>query len=197
MAEGAVYDFFDEDIHTLQFLPPAESRHVAIDYGTGNPTCFLMFGINMNVRPYVWCEREYYYDSSISGRQKTDAEYSKDLKDFLGKTVPNSIIVDPSAASFKVQLSRDGFIFVKDADNSVLDGIRTQARMLVDGDYAIYKGCRRTIQDYSAYMWDIKAQKRGEDKPLKQDDHTKDPERYLLHTLFGSDRLDYNLLTKE
>ena len=197
MAEGAVYDFFDEDEHTLTFLPPADSRYVAIDYGTGNPTCFLLFGVNMALRPFCWLEREYYYDSVAVGRSKTDGEYSKDLKKFLGNILPEAIIVDPSAASFKVQLERDGFMFIRDADNSVIDGIRTQARMLVSGEYGIHHSCRRTITDYAAYLWDMKAQRRGEDKPLKQNDHTKDPERYFLQTMFGTNAINYNLLTKE
>ncbi len=85
---------------------------------------------------------------------------------------------------------------LKDADNSVLDGIRTQARMLKNGEYAICAGCTQTIADYDAYCWDAKAQLKGEDKPLKQNDHTKDAERYLLHSLYGKRILDYGELTK-
>lgn len=200
MAEGAVYDFWDDAEHVITAPPvsPTGSKTrygVAIDYGTGNPTCFILFGFNKNTRPQVWAEREYYYDSTAAGRQKTDAEYSKDLRKWLRGVVPEVVVVDPSAASLKVQLQQDGFFFIRDAINDVLDGIRTQARLLGLGIYAVMSCCEHTIQDYSAYLWDKNAQKRGEDKPMKQHDHTKDTERYFLHTIFGQGGLDYTALT--
>ena len=96
--------------------------------------------------------------------------------------------MDPSALSFKLQLRRDGFSHVTDAENAVVDGIRTQATMLQTGRYHVLRECKETIKQYAGYVWDARAQERGEDKPLKQYDHTKDEERYLLHTLFGNDR---------
>jgi PBSX family phage terminase large subunit len=198
VAEGAVYDFFDESLHTLprNRLPKADYYIVAMDYGTGNPTCFLLFGVNKSSHPKIWCEKEFYYDSKKEERQKTDGEYSVDYKKWIGKIPVRSIYVDPSAASFKAQLKADGVFNVKDADNTVIDGIRVQASMLKNGDYAICDECVNVIEDYSGYIWDNKAQLRGEDKPLKQNDHTKDPERYALYTEFGSPGLDYEKATE-
>ena len=183
MAEGVIYDMWDEDKHVIGKRPFEPTHHyVSIDYGTGNPTAFGLYGVNGNT---AWKEREYYYDHTQHGKQKTDAEFSQDLKTFLGDTHPRAIIVDPSALSFKTQLKKDGFSNVKDADNSVIDGIRTQATMLQQGRYFVMKDCKETIREYPGYVWDAKAQERGEDKPLKQNDHTKDEERYFLHTIFG------------
>jgi len=197
MAEGAVYDFFEDDLHTLTGTPPAITYGVSIDYGTSNPTAIGLFGMNPASRPHVWMEREYYYDYGKTGRQKSDIEICEDLRKFLGGIRPQFIIVDPSAASLKVQLMKSGFMFVRDADNSVVDGIRTQSRMLSSGEYAVSERCPQTIRDYSAYMWDAKAQKVGKDAPLKQHDHTKDMERYFLQTMFGTLGLDlYKLVTK-
>ena len=36
----------------------------------------------------------------------------------------------------------------------------------------------------TSYIWDEKAQEKGEDKPVKQNDHALDALRYLLQTLF-------------
>lgn len=199
LAEGAVYDFFDQALHVKQWheFPKPQRRVVGIDYGTGNPTCFLLFGVNMSANPKIWAEREFYYDSRRHNRQKTDDEYSADLKKFLDGTEIDQIIVDPSAASFKAQLIKDGFMNITDANNEVLDGIRTQARMLKSGEYAISAVCKQTIEDYGGYVWDEKAQLRGEDKPLKQNDHTKDAERYVLYTLFGGKTIDYETFLRE
>lgn len=197
MAEGAVYDTFDENEHTIP-LPPAVANEyvVGVDYGTSNPTCFGLFGINRSVRPWIWLEREYYYDSQKGQRQKDDAEYAADFEHWLNNIVPSRIFIDPSAASFKLALQKrkKGYVIL-DADNEVLDGIRCQSRMLNSGEYKICKRCEQTTTDYGAYLWDKNAQKRGEDKPMKQNDHTKDMERYVLNTVAGGKLLDYDKLT--
>jgi PBSX family phage terminase large subunit len=182
LAEGAVYDQWDETRHVIGEHPAAARYYVSVDYGTNNPTVFALFG---TLGDRAWMEREFYYDAQRTGRQKTDQEFAQDLARFIGEVLPQAVIVDPSALSFKTQLRRDGFANVRDADNSVLDGIRTQSSMLSAGKYHVCAGCAETIKEYSGYVWDAKAQARGEDKPLKQSDHTKDAERYFLHTIFG------------
>ncbi|GAB7388987.1 hypothetical protein BSNK01_28250 [Bacillaceae bacterium] len=181
-AEGAVYDMWDEEKHVEDEIPaPHEARLVycGVDYGTTNPCAFLLVSLAGDTW-YVHCE--YYHDSRSVGRQKTDAEYSRDLANFLAdlkRRVP--VIVDPSAASFIEQLHRDGFI-VWEADNSVLDGIRSVSTLLSEGRLKVHQSCRNLIREFSAYVWDEKAQKRGEDKPLKENDHALDALRYVIWT---------------
>lgn len=187
LADGIIYDMFDKQLHVIERIPEQiRSYYVAADYGTTNPTAFGLYGIGASGTVYK--EREYYWDPAIEGKQKTDSEFSDAMAAFIGNIVPRAIIVDPSAESFQLQLKRDGFRNVINADNSVLDGIRTQSRMLTTGRYKVLERCKQTIADYGAYVWDSKAQERGEDKPIKKFDHTKDEERYLLHTLFGTER---------
>jgi PBSX family phage terminase large subunit len=197
VAEGAIYDFFSEDEHVI-VKPPAKAKSyvVGIDYGTGNPCVFGLFGINYDAMPFIWLEKEYYYDSQLAGRQKDDGEYADDLIKWLGNTNIDSIIIDPSAASFKATLRKKGLFVIRDADNDVLNGIRTQARLLCNGSYKICECCEHSIIDYSAYLWNKNSAKRGEDKPLKQHDHTKDMERYILHTLEGPDSINYARFNK-
>lgn len=198
MAEGAVYDFFNEDEHVIIRPPaPAKSYVVGVDYGTSNPTCFILFGLNYDCHPKIWAEREYYHDSQASGRQKDDAEYAEDFVKFVGNTPVDCVIMDPSAASFKAALKKKGMFMVRDADNDVLNGIRTQSRLLASGEYKVCDKCEHTKMDYGAYLWDKNAMKRGEDKPIKQHDHTKDVERYVLQTLEGPDSINYERLTRK
>ncbi len=187
LADGIIYDMFDEQIHVIDRVPE-RIRHyyVAADYGTTNPTAFGLYGLG--VSGTVYKVKEYYWDPSVRGRQKTDSDFSAAMGAFLGNVVPRAIIVDPSAESFQLQLKRDRFRNVMNANNSVLDGIRTQGRMLSTGRYKILSRCKQTIADYGAYVWDSKAQERGDDKPVEKFDHTKDEERYLLHTLFGTEQ---------
>jgi PBSX family phage terminase large subunit len=185
LAEGAIYDMFDEKVHVVSNAPfPLDSRtkwYVGIDYGTNNPTSFLMIGINNGI---AYCADEYYYDSLKAARQKTDQEYADDFKKFIGDKKLYQIIIDPSAASFKLLLKRQGY-FVRDAEHEVIDGIRTVGTMLGNKKYYINRKCINHINEFSGYVWDEKSVERGEDKPMKQNDHTLDACRYVLHTVIG------------
>ena len=185
MAEGAVYDFFDEEIHTIEHSElPATSYIVGIDYGTTNPCVFVLIGYNPSAYPNMWLEREYYYDSRQTLRQKSDYEYAKDFIEFIGDVYVDAIYIDPSAASLKQEFRRNGIQNIRDAINDVVPGIRFQAQLLMNGTYKINRNCVNTIKEYANYLWDAAASKRGEDKPIKQNDHCADAQRYALFTHF-------------
>jgi PBSX family phage terminase large subunit len=183
LAEGTVYDMFDESKHIIAEIPECERYWISVDYGTNNPTVFLLQGQKDNA---FYTLKEYYYDSSKAGRQKTDAEYSKDLKEFIGDKHITNIVVDPSAASFIAQLRKDGFFNVKKANNEVLTGIRCVSTLLSNNRYFIHESCKNLIKEKASYVWDTKAQQKGEDKPLKQNDHASDAERYGLQSAMVS-----------
>lgn len=177
IAEGAVYDMFDVKKHVVYGALPQFSKIITgVDYGTSNATAFISIGKTDK----AWIAfKEYYFDSRKAGFQKTDAEYSTDMAGF-NDLPPTSIQVDPSAASFKLQLARDGFKNVEDADNSVLDGIREIAMGFSTNTLLIHDSCTTLIEQLLGYHWDQKAQVRGEDKPVKAEDHTPDALRYAF-----------------
>jgi PBSX family phage terminase large subunit len=202
LAEGAIYDMFRDEVHVIEEPPFKRPDYyiIGVDYGTGNPTCFEMIGVKRrhNQLPLCWAEHEYYHDSKASARQRTDAEYANHMKAFIAKhsqrhgviPVPiTHIYVDPSAASFKLALRRAGLGQVADADNDVLNGIRTVASLLHQGRYLICRECKYAIKEYGGYVWDPKKSQKGIDAPVKSHDHAKDAERYALHTHFGSDSM--------
>lgn len=197
LAEGVIYDFFKEGVHTCtkRSLPEAQFYDIAVDYGTSNPTVFTAFGNNPTTKPKAWAENEYYYDSRKKHKQKTDDEYADDFEEFVHpyKGKLNTIWVDPSAASFKLQLKKRGFHQVKDADNSVIDGIRFVGYMLRSGEFIVCDKCENYVQEFGGFVWDEKAQTRGEDKPVKDSDHCQDTGRYFLYSRYGTKRIDYNL----
>ncbi len=179
LAEGAVYDFFDNSIHVIDHPPTRAKEYiVGVDYGTANPCVYVLIGIDYSVYPNMWCEKEYVYDSSKTNRQKTDSEYAEDLKEFISGYNVSSIYVDPSAASFKLECRHAGITNIYEADNDVHNGIRFQTQHLQNGSYKICKCCTITIQEYGNYLWDMKAALSGIERPLKSNDHTKDAERY-------------------
>lgn len=129
--------------------------------------------------------KEYYYSGRTTGVQKTDLEYSKDLKEFTKDYKIKYVILDPSAASFKAQLIKDGFKVIK-AKNSVLDGIRLVASLLTELKIFFDESCYDTFKEFSSYIWDGEACKKGEDKPVKEHDHSMDQIRYYCMTIVGN-----------
>lgn len=193
MAEGIIYDMFDEKKHVVDTRKLAEDytkqtgydfwtqeRFVSCDYGTQNPTAFLLWNKAADGRWY--CRKEYYYSGRKKGRQKTDKEYSEDLTGWLAGMSIRSVVLDPAAASFKAQLEKDGYK-VKKAKNDVLDGIRFVATLLNQGSILFDKSCTNLIMEFGSYIWDAKAAERGEDKPVKEHDHALDAARYMAYTV--------------
>jgi len=198
LAEGTVYDFFDENIHTISY-PPGQGHFyiVGVDYGTTNPTAYTMVGYNPNHYPNMWVEKEYYYDSTKHMRQKTDTEFASDLEKFIEDYPIKAIYIDPSAESFKVECRRQSIRNILDAKNDVLDGIRFLAGLLTNGTLKICKHCPNLIKEFQSYCWDSKSKDLGVDKPSKLNDHLLDSLRYLTFSHFGANLGSENRLTAE
>tara|TARA_Y100000310_G_scaffold327402_1_gene393715 strand:- start:169 stop:1410 length:1242 start_codon:yes stop_codon:yes gene_type:complete len=180
-AEGAIYDMFDpsESFHVEQVPLKYDRLVVGIDYGTSNPCTYGLFQCSGGKAYQV---DEWRWNSQERGRQKTDEEYGDDLVTWLAGRSVDYVIIDPSAASLKVVLRRLGFQ-VRDGNNDVSEGIKHVSSMLRQGKAHICDTCPETAKSLSGYSWDPRAQARGEDKPLKKDDHEADMFRYVLMDL--------------
>jgi PBSX family phage terminase large subunit len=190
LAEGAVLDMWDEETHVVDELPLiVRWPGVGVDYGTTNPFDALLLGLGSDGALYL--ASEYRWDSRKERRQKTDGEYSADVRAWAdgyvppGTTYPGVIperwVVDPSAASFITQLWRDG-LSPTPADNSVLDGLRLMSSLLTRRVLKVHRSCRGFIEEAPSYVWDDKAAEKGEDRPVKVADHALDSARYVLQT---------------
>ncbi len=210
-AEGAIFDMWDQDKYVVRgrfprveeacydgkgrLLPGFAGPHMTrkwlgIDYGTVNPFSALLFGLGEDGKVYVMSELR--WDSRKTNRQKTDSEYSADLRDWLrfNDAYTEWVYVDPSAASFVQQLWRDGLEGVRPAQNAVIDGIRITSTAIAQDRIRVHESCKGLIDEIPGYVWDAKAQKRGEDKPIKTEDHSVDAMRYgLASTQFMWGRL--------
>lgn len=185
LAEGAIYDFFDQSIHVKKEAPTYGKYFLlGIDYGTTNAFAACLVGFNDDHHPSLWVEKEFYWDSVKEGFQKTDAEYAQDLRREFGGYPIRLTYLDPSAQSFEVELRRQKWP-VKQAKNEVLDGIRCVATYLSQGDLVILEKCKNLIKEFEGYVWDQNAVKRGEDKPIKQRDHALDALRYVIFSHYG------------
>lgn len=187
MAEGIIYDMFDENKHKVPTIErPYNQYYVSVDYGTQNPTTFGLWG---KYKGKWYKVKEYYYSGRDEAKQKTDEEFYQDLEEFIGDINVKAVIVDPSAASFITTIRKHGKYKVIHAINDVLDGIRNVATALNEELIFYNDCCINTFREFFSYVWDDKAAERGEDKPVKQNDHCMDSDRYFVNTvIFGIER---------
>lgn len=192
VAEGLIYSMFsDANIYNDDTRPVAmlntSVRYIACDYGTTNPCVFL------DVRDDgqdIWIENEWRWDSkSEEARRlpvpnKTDAEYADAMREFMTDDPQEQcmIVVDPTAKSFITELRQRGF-YVREGNNDVLDGIRETATLFTLNHLHIHERCTGLIRELRSYVWDAKAEERGEEKPVKMQDHAPDALRYYVRTV--------------
>lgn len=176
-AEGLVYSFFDPAKAPPPPCGPFSHWRISCDYGTVNPSSFGLWGQKNGTWYRV---AEYYYDSRLEGRQKTDGEYVKDLVRLASGRKIEQVIVDPSAASFLEALRREGWP-VRKADNDVLAGIHITAEALQTQALVICNTCPDILREFGLYRWDSRAG--GQDTVRKEYDHAMDDMRYFAMSL--------------
>lgn len=192
VAEGAVYPMADlgtivrPGAHAEMELPELVEHWACGDFGTTNPTVYLMISLGTDARLHV--HHEYRHDSRRGGGEKTVGEYSAAFREWrtaVGMELrgapiePRRMYLDPSAKVLSVQLWRDGERHVVPADNAVADGIAELTMLLAADRIRFHLPSLVDLPgELAGYTWDPKATKRGEDKPIKVGDHGPDALRY-------------------
>lgn len=186
LAEGAIFDFFDPSIHVVSRPPRAADYWiVGVDYGTNNAFAALLIGVNCGKytqeKPMMWVEKEYYWDYKKKGYQKSSSEFAKDISEWLDPYSIKAIYIDPSAASFRLDLQRLSRHPVN-ADNEVNEGIIKTISLVKEGSLFICSECVNLIREMQSYVWHPKCIEKGDDEPLKMNDHAVDALRYAVNT---------------
>jgi PBSX family phage terminase large subunit len=168
-------------------------RAIAVDCGVDH---VQVYGDVIDDGTTLWFDREYWWDSRVTGRQKTNRQYADDLEEFTKKAPGAKVILPPECASFAEELTQKG-MWHCDADNEVLDGIKNVATMMAlrrirfrrapegytyDGGNPFHEHCGETIKQLQTYVWDPKARLRGVEQPLKSKDDGPDMVRYKVKT---------------
>lgn len=192
MAEGAVYDSWDPDRHTIPRADiPALDRWIGagVDYGTTNP--FHAVDLAIGPQPYgrpgkaLYVTSEYRYDVAKMKRSMSNRGYALGLLGWLREidlADPPILAVDPSAKGFRNELHELDMPSTK-ADNDVLSGILDVASLIeFNALYVCQEGAPELIREVPAYAWDDKAALKGDDVPIKKNDHGLDAKRYIVRT---------------
>lgn len=186
MAEGAIYPEFNQEIHCIkenEVPDDLEAIYIPSDYGITNPMVYLKCGLkHIKNTPHFYIIDEYY--NVKKDGSKTDVKFLDDYNSFKRGINIKDTIIDPSATSL-INLFRQNNIHVKSANNSVIDGINNVSMWLTQCRIHIVKNkCPNLINEFSSYAWNEKASQKGEDEPLKENDHALDALRYLIQTLY-------------
>lgn len=187
IAEGLIYPMYEEAKGEAEFRTKTDGEKdkftdygMSIDYGTQNAFACLLWGKYDDV---WYAFRGYYYSGRKEGHQKTDEDYADDL-DLLIEDIElqygqkMEVIIDPSAASMKATLKKRRYK-VRDADNSVEDGLRETATALQKGLVKISPDIEDFWKEISGYVWDDNEER---EQPIKVDDHFMDALRYWVKT---------------
>ena len=192
IAEGAIYDVYIPNEHDYNngkedYAKEYDEVRIGIDYGTASGTCFSMIGVK-NISdgkekvPHYYLLKEMYYDAREIGIKKTDTDFVKDMKRFIGIIPYSTINVPHDAQSFLTELQRKGFRcnMVK---GDVYEGIQYIRALFTDTRLFIHEDCSQTKAQLQTYVWDPKALTKGKEVPLKVNDHAVDALRYAINTI--------------
>lgn len=202
-AEGAVFDMWDENLHVIPWekIPPITRVFgIGVDYGTTNATAALMMGVGKDKRLYM--VDEWSFEATEQGLRRTDHQLATGMIGWMGEDhvpyktshLPEPVIVDPAAASFRVQLQQMG-VFTHPAENNVGYGLKTMSSLLSADKLRVADRCEGLRNELPGYSWDPKATERGEDAPIKVADHRIDACRYVIATTERQWRDEVDLLS--
>jgi PBSX family phage terminase large subunit len=190
-AEGRVYSFFDEDPSkgfVVEKVPENFMMYLAgIDYGIVNPFAASLWGLSGGI---WYILKEFYWDSVIQKKQKTNPEYTEDLArlcNWNGSVrVPQKLLVPPEEPGYQRELKQSKhpeLHHVFDANNKIMPGIEDVTTLLSLGKLKVSKECPVTIWGLNNLLWDPKKQAQGLDMYVKggsgSPDHVADKTRYI------------------
>lgn len=179
--EGAVYDEFDEDIHTIDPFPIPEDweKFRSIDFGYTNAFVCLWGARDHDGRVYIY--RELY-----KARRRT-RELAGMINELSGKEKYIFTTADHDAQE-RAELENSNIPTSK-AEKNVTNGIQQVKNFLSirgDGRPGLYffRDLRHTLSEIYEYCWEKeKDGSNAREEPVKFNDHAMDALRYMLMAL--------------
>jgi PBSX family phage terminase large subunit len=196
VAQGLVFPgvanrqvFLDFDIKRVKV------RWCAIDWGVDNPSV-LYFGGHMmydnghQIKNDYRIVREAYMDDKGKVENDVVDRYEYECKSLGIDPYSLEIGIDPSALALKNAFIRRGYFGRRgsagapqlNADNQVRDGISYMRSYLYAGVLRYHISCINAQREFGSYSYDPRAALRGEEVPVKVNDHCMDATRYMVNT---------------
>ncbi len=186
--DDLIYYMFDPSKHIRKV--PEESKFtlygIGVDYGQMNATTYQAYGLDMSNK-CIQGLGEYYHSGRSSGHQKSPSEYAKDFRKFLdglytkyGKKAAY-VFIDPSAKGLAEEIKRlCPEILLRDADNTVALGISRVQKLLIFERLFLCPDQKELENEMYLYEYDPDSIDKGQEKPIKANDHAQDATRYTV-----------------
>lgn len=188
--DDLIYYMFNEDRHiksmTAEEISNLRYLGVSVDYGQMNATTFEAFGMDFQEGCIKGID-EYYHSGRESGKQKSPSEYAQDFKTFVRNIEKQTsqqvlfVVIDPSAKGLAEEIKRAcPTIRVFNADNTVKLGISRVQKLLTFDRLKLSIKQKHLKSEMFLYEYDKKSIERGDEKPVKENDHCQDALRYYV-----------------
>lgn len=189
LASGAIYGEWDPARHTFDTLPRnIRWLSAGVEYSTTNPTRGVLLGLADGV---LYVTEEWAPDPA------PEPVMARQLAGWLGKVPVPWVVVTPKASGFRAQLFNDGMSKTIAAADHLLPGIRLVAGLIGAGRLRVHTSCTHLLRELPGYMWDPQAAAKGDDAPLRRDDHSLDALRFAVYATRDVWRQHTNIPTSE
>lgn len=174
--EGRVYPEWQRGLHVVDsFTPPADWERVAgLDFGTRNPTAFIMGAVDPKDDVLHIFAEHYQAEWTISQHASKIHHMTNH-----GSPAPLWIVADPADRSARLTLAREHGIRtiapksgknIRERINAVAERLRPDAEG--KPHLVVHSNCQNTIREFDSYIWQQTAGM--PDKPKKVNDHAMD-----------------------
>lgn len=167
--DGMVYPGFDRNRNVVAADVTGWRTVVAVDVGTRNPTAILTVHQAGDDRIHV--SREVYR------RNLSSAEIVTAIREAIDGTDAETVVIDPSAAGYILELQRLGYHVTK-GDHAITEGIGRLTTALADG-LTVDPSCMNLVAEFESYRYPDGTRTES-DKPIKDHDHALDALRYAV-----------------
>ena len=183
--EGNVYTDFREPAHAPDHREASE-WYLAVDPAEASVAHAILVGLFDGT---YWIHSEWRWHHGRQG-QLSHVEMAAAIGQWLEEKdiSVRAAVCDSAAAAFIRQLRsrlRIPVEGVKKGQFELNEGIRLTQAWLAAGRLRLSLDVPETFAEMMSYAWDEKASERGEDRPVKGNDHAMDAMRYFVMTFTG------------
>lgn len=195
--KDVIFHMFDRSQHIVDYKKERlQNIVIGVDYGQMNATTFNAIGFDLKSNRFH-AIKNYTHSGRDSNRQKSPSEYAKDMYDFVmeveaetGELV-KALVIDPSATGFAEEIKRyfnsqGKAVAIIKANNTVDEGIARVQTLLTYQALVFDSSMEAVFQELEQYRYDEKSIERGDEKPIKDFDHSMDGIRYAIMYVYNT-----------
>lgn len=174
------YPVFNNEKHIKEFFDIYKNTkyYISIDYGTINPFSAGLWALYIENDKQIYHRiDEFYYSARIQGKQLTDSEYYEEIIKLANGRKIESLIIEPSAASFIQTVKNKNVFNVINSYDDICYGICRVESLLQSEQILISPKCKNILEEIYNYRWGCNG------KPERKNDRAMDDMRFFISTI--------------